>query len=361
MYTGFLLMLCLTGLPPIVHDEIDAALNPDQWKPANPGGPLLTLDEILEEGRLNRPGEVPIFMSFDIDRPVVNVTTGSTPSVPSGQMYFASFDQTSGELVPPADVGESVMHFILQLHTDMFLGRPGMLFLGAMGFVFVVAIVSGAVLCTPFMRRLDFGTVRIGRAARTKWLDYHNFLGIVSVGWALVVGLTGVVNALEKPIIDYWRQDAVADLIAQAGGATAPLVPTASLDEAVAAAKAAAPSMDLRFVAFPGGSYSTGQHYAIFLRGRTPLTVRMSTPVLVHAQTGRMDGLRQMPWYVRILAVSRPLHFGDYGGLALKIIWFLLTLLTIVVLSSGLYLWFAGGRRSGSGGKGLPGSTRLTS
>jgi len=37
--------------------------------------------------------------------------------------------------------------------------------------------------------------------------------------------------------------------------------------------------------------------------------------------------------------VSQPLHFGDYGGLPLKIIWALLDIVTIVVLGSGLYLW----------------------
>jgi uncharacterized iron-regulated membrane protein len=53
-----------------------------------------------------------------------------------------------------------------------------------------------------------------------------------------------------------------------------------------------------------------------------------------------------MPWYLRLLEVSRPLHFGDYGGMPLKIIWALLDLVTIFVLGSGLYLWFA--RRKGT-------------
>ena len=35
------------------------------------------------------------------------------------------------------------------------------------------------------------------------------------------------------------------------------------------------------------------------------------------------------------------LHFGDYGGLPLKILWALLDVVTIVVLGSGLYLWWA--------------------
>jgi uncharacterized iron-regulated membrane protein len=33
------------------------------------------------------------------------------------------------------------------------------------------------------------------------------------------------------------------------------------------------------------------------------------------------------------------LHFGDYGGWPLKVIWTVLDLVTIAVLVSGLYLW----------------------
>src|SRR5690606_25623178 len=142
--TAFILMLCLTGLPLIFHDEIDALTDSGDWQPANPDGPLLSLDQLLDAALAHRPGEVPLFMSFDTDRPVVNVTTGPTPDAAAGDMHFASFDRTSGELVPGHEGG--VMDFILQLHTDMFLGLPGMLFLGAMGVLLVLAIVSGVVL-----------------------------------------------------------------------------------------------------------------------------------------------------------------------------------------------------------------------
>ncbi|MNY45521.1 hypothetical protein D3C86_1806320 [compost metagenome] len=37
--------------------------------------------------------------------------------------------------------------------------------------------------------------------------------------------------------------------------------------------------------------------------------------------------------------MSSPLHFGDYGGMPMKILWAVLDLLTIIVLISGLYLW----------------------
>jgi uncharacterized iron-regulated membrane protein len=48
-----------------------------------------------------------------------------------------------------------------------------------------------------------------------------------------------------------------------------------------------------------------------------------------------------LPWYLRALELSRPLHFGDYGGLPLKIIWGLFDVVLIAVLFSGLYLWLS--------------------
>lgn len=60
---------------------------------------------------------------------------------------------------------------------------------------------------------------------------------------------------------------------------------------------------------------------------------------MIDAQTAKLTDTREMPWYVKTLLLSQPLHFGDYGGLPLKIIWALLDLVTIVVLVSGLYLW----------------------
>ena len=342
--TVFLLMLCVTGLPLIFHDEIDAALNPDEWRPANPGGALLSLDDILDVALSQRPGEVPIYMSFDVDRPVVNVTTGPRPDAPESQMHFASFDRTNGALAPPADVGEGVMAFILQLHTDMFLGLPGMFFLGFMGFLFTLSIISGVVLYAPFMAKLDFGAVRRDKSARTKWLDYHNLLGIVATGWLLVVGLSGVINTLETPIIDTWRENELADLITRNESAPATAA-SSSLDAAVKRAIEAAPDMELQFVAFPGSTFSTGTHYAIFFHGRTPATKRIITPVLVSAVDGSFEGLRKTPWYVDALSLSRPLHFGDYGGLFLKILWAILDVIAIIILGSGLYLWIAKERR----------------
>jgi hypothetical protein len=197
--TAFLLMLCVTGLPLVFTHEIEHVLLQDSWTPTHPNGPKLNLDQVLNAALARKPGEVPAFMSFDEDRPVVNVTS-IKPGDKAGAYSFQPIDQTSGEPAPSV-AGHPVMEFLLKLHTDMFLGLPGMLFLGAMGLLLILALVSGVVLYAPFMRRLPFGAVRASKQARTRWLDYHNLLGAVTLAWVLVVGTTGVVNTLATPII----------------------------------------------------------------------------------------------------------------------------------------------------------------
>lgn len=339
-------MLCITGLPLIFHDEIDDLLNEKVQLAAAPAGrPMLSLDTILDRALAARPGEVPLYMSFDYDRPVVNVTTGPAPDAEARDMAFQSLDRRTGAILPAMPSG-GVMDIILQIHTDMFLGLPGMLFLGAMGFLFFVAIVSGVVLYVPFMARLPFGTVRHERRARVRWTDLHNLIGITTLMWASVVGLTGVINTLVEQVTDYWKADRLAAMTAPYVGQPVP-TRLASIQRSVDLAVAARPGMRPQFVAFPGGTYSSTHHFAVFLQGATPRTKKLLTPVLIDARTGVLAAVSPMPWYMQALSLSQPLHFGDYGGLPMKILWAVLDVLTIVVLGSGLYLWLGG--KSGRG------------
>ena len=340
--TAFLFMLCATGLPLIFHDEIDAGLGEDheaslQGPPSAENG--LPLDAMLQTALAQRPGEVPLFMAFSQDSPLLTVTTGPAPDAPGGDMTLLFFDRATGEALGPAPAG-GFMNFVLTLHTDLFLDLPGMLFLGAMGFLFVLALISGTVLYAPFMRRLRFGTLREKRSVRVRTLDRHNLVGMVALGWMLVVGATGIINALADPLTQSWQDGELAKMTARYAGA-APVAPAqyGSLDRAMASAQAALPGRSPQFIGFPGGDWSTVQHYAIFFQGDRPLTRNLLTPALVDAQTGELTDAREMPALNQALMLSKPLHFGDYGGLPLKLIWAAMTLLTMWVLWTGVMLW----------------------
>ena len=341
--TIFLLLLCLTGLPLIFHEEIEHYFDPHpELGEITADSPRIDYDQVIAGALAARPGEVVRFVGFDPEDPLGAVFTAPTLVPPPLEAHAQPFDTRTGKLFPPEPPDDGFMNLMLRLHTDLFLGLPGYLVLGFMGLLLVASLVSGVVVYTPFMRKLDFATVRTGRSTRLKWLDLHNVLGIATLAWVLVVGATGVINTLALPILGLWQGGQLAEMTAPYKDLP-PLEKLGSLHKALETARAAAPEMEVSFVAFPGTQFSSQHHYAVFMRGNTPLTARLLKPALVDAQTGELTDMREMPMYVKTLLISQPLHFGDYGGLPLKIIWALLDIIAIVVLGSGIYLWL--GRR----------------
>jgi uncharacterized iron-regulated membrane protein len=342
--TVFLLLLCITGLPLIFMEELEDLTGLHPTVPVMAADtPLTSLDNVLASAMEKNPGEVPQFISFDDEgQPIVYVTTGLTPLSQDADSHFAAYDARTAERLPMKPFDGSLMSYFFRLHVDLFAGLPGMLYLGFMGLLFVVALVSGVVIYAPFMRKLDFGTVRKTKNTRVKWLDMHNMLGVITLAWALVVGATGIINTLARPILQLWQVDQLAEMVAPYKDKPR-LEAFSSVQAAYDVAVKAAPDMKPSFIAFPETAFSSKHHYAVFMQGNTPLTSKLLKPALVDAEDGTLTDMRAMPWYASALFISQPLHFGDYGGMPLKIIWALLDIATIVVLASGLYLWL--GRR----------------
>jgi uncharacterized iron-regulated membrane protein len=343
--TIFLLIICLTGLPLVFHHEIEHWLDdakPLSDVPANT--PPANLDKLVASAKSMYPGEVIDYLFFDPDEPQVFVGMAKKPGDGQASGHAVRMDGRTGDVLldgPPYTEDKfSFMGIMLALHVDLFAGLPGELFLGFMGLLFCVAIVSGVVLYGPFMKKLEFGTVRAARSTRLKWLDLHNLLGIVTLVWAFVVGVTGVINELSTPLFRLWQSTELVRILEPYKGQTVP-TELASAQLAADTAKKALPGNEVSFIAFPGNAFGSPHHYIAWMRGDTPLTSKLNTPVLVDGKTGALTTVAKMPWYLTALEVSRPLHFGDYAGLPLKIIWALLDLITIVVLVSGLYLWLA--------------------
>lgn len=338
--TVFMLMLCITGLPLIFHHEIDHLLH-EEVDPSvvPPGTPKANLDQAVANAMAKFPGQVPHFLVFDRDEPnALLISIGPTIKANPVNNRFARVDTHTGAFLDSPDVTGRFTYIMLKLHTDMFAGLPGKLFLGLMGILFCVAIISGIVVYAPSMRKLRFGAYRKDRPRVVRWLDVHNLAGILLVMWALVVGFTGVINTWADLVLKAWQYGQLAEMTAQYKGREIPTKLT-PVEEAVKVAKQAIPHMQPAFVSYPGTLFTSNTHYAVFMRGDTPVTSRLLKPALIDAETGKLTDSRDMPWYVSTLFLSQPLHFGDYGGIPLKIIWAILDIITIVILWTGLYLW----------------------
>lgn len=346
--TLFMLLLCLTGLPLIFHHEIGHLLGTEVEAPdIAETGPQPPLDAVLAAAHATHPERVVQFASQEADDDRLWFVTLTPTLAPTNDFKSIAVDARTARVTDQQPVvGEGFMNLMLRLHVDLFADLPGKLFLGAMGLLLVIAIVSGVVVYGPFMRKLRFGTVRSGHRPRVRWLDLHNLLGIVTVAWLLVVGATGVVNTWADLIVKVWQFDQLAALVAPYRDEP-PIRERAPVAATMRAALEAAPGTRIAFIAFPGTSFSSPHHDTYFLRGNTALTSRLLQPVLVDARTAQVTAAPDLPWYLAALLISQPLHFGDYAGMPLKIVWALLDLVTIVVLASGLYLWLA--KRRGRG------------
>ena len=122
--------------------------------------------------------------------------------------------------------------------------------------------------------------------------------------------------------------------------APAQIVP---LEQAKAVADQTWPGHRVALAVFPGTQLSGDHHYAFFMAKESGPAKRVYKLTMVDAATGELTLTSELPLYLQAILISGPLHFGDYAGTPLKIIWALLDIAAIAVLGSGIYLWL--GRR----------------
>jgi hypothetical protein len=144
------------------------------------------------------------------------------------------------------------------------------------------------------MRRLDFGSIRY-TSSRVKWLDGHNLRGIVTVTWALVVGLTGTINTLAGPLSDLWRAQYLPTLLASYGGKPVARIP--SIQAVVDNLQEKFPDRIIRqIIMSTSGRFGIPQHLIVGTKGSTPFTARMREPILVDANDASNMIAPQVPW-----------------------------------------------------------------
>lgn len=345
--TLFILISCVTGLPLIFHDEVEHLTRPVHTETRTvEDSASASLQELVDRTERMHPGMYPLFVTLDSEEPRINVTLSRNGSSNLAQRVVETYNAHTGARLEASIPGQDFMDKLLALHQDLFVGAPGELLMGAMAMLLLLSLISGIVIYGPFMRRLEFGTVRWTTAKKLPWFDLHNLLGVVALCWMLVVAGSGVLNAVSTPLFALWKADSMSRTLAPYRGDPAVTQPI-SVDVVAAAAQKALPGRRVTGIVYPHPDYSSPWHFLVYMVGTTPVTSRIFTPVLVDAKTGIVTSSQQFPWYIHAMEVSRPLHFGDYGGLPLKVLWAVLDIVMIGVLTSGLILWWRKSRMSG--------------
>ncbi|MQY51126.1 PepSY domain-containing protein [Rhodocyclus tenuis] len=227
--------------------------------------------------------------------------------------------------------------------------------MGGVSLMYIVALVSGLVLVLPSLVR-DLFALRLGANLKRMWMDAHNLMGITSLPFHLLIGLSAVVFAFHDSIYD--AQDAVVydhqlKSLMQAGmpppprGATAaaaPMLPPAAL---LARAQALSPqfepiSMTYRNAGTAAASVRIiGRDSRYMLRQVGWLVV---SPVSGEILNSEAFPGRQSAWDAPVAALFA-LHFGSFGGEPVRWGYFLLGLAGAFMFYSGNRLWIVSRRR----------------
>lgn len=341
----FFLILCITGTILIFHEEIDEGLGYTAYAEAPaPGTPERPLSEIVAAAKAVAPGRQPLALVFDADHPervTVSLVEPGARSFDGAKPVV--IDRYRGTTIAAPDPRSTPTGIILTLHANWFLGLPGELAGGVVALLVVICLVSGVVIYGPFIRGLAFGLIRRGRGERLRQRDLHNFLGTVTLGWALLVSATGVTLALGDIALKVWQATELQRLAAAHRGQGHDLAagPGASLDAVRAAAEAAKPGWRTSLMLYPGSAFSTGRHFTVLLLGPEGLQKRLFEIALVDAADARVAEIATLPWYLVVTQLSQPLHFGDYGGLPLKLLWTACAWFTLFITGNGAWLWYA--------------------
>lgn len=284
------------------------------------------------------PNERPLAFSIEeSDHDIAQLRLGLNNSKffrESRRVYFNV--ETGAEVVAPKKTS-SFMDFILRLHREFLLGSNGKIYVALIGLLYAFTLISGFFIYGNFSKKTNFGEIR-RQSKRSMSGDLHRFIGMTVFAWGLLIAVTGLFLGLNSTLIKVFQYRELQKLNIQY-----PVAPTgerASLDKVLASARAALPETTFDYMAFPDTQFSPPGHFLILMHGSTPWTERLVELVVVDAVTGDVTEVREIPWYLKFTMLSEPLHFGNYGGLYLKILWFLMSAVSLALPVLGIYIWW---------------------
>lgn len=356
-WTGLLslpvfLVMVITGSVLIFSEEINQLLGDvpagthqqDKEVPARK-----SIAELTQTAVAQHPGKRLLYLYYEKDRlDRATVRVGDLGFQKEDDGTDVIMDSVSGKSMSTIVPDETFVGWILKLHKEWFLGRPGELVSGFVALLVLISLVSGLFIYAPYAKKAFLGVIRWKSSTRLTQLDLHTVIGVIVLGWALVVTFTGIFLAVAGVTYDNWKMTALQPVLARIsadGGEINYQNPPISPDQAVATVQARFPDWRFDWIVWPLTDYSTPRHYAIWMAGPPGPKEHLFETAYVDAVTGELTDTIGFPWYMKVMLLSEPLHFGDYGGMPLKILWVTSAWLTLFITANGAWLWWDRRRR----------------
>ena len=345
-----LAVVFLSGTLAVFRYEIDQLIYPQLR--VEPGESLASLDDILAAVKRTYPemglgAEVPTGVGAgDLAIGILGVS----PDRGIRMIWVDPYRAIVQGDTPLMTVG----FFLASLHRDLFIPDWGLLIVCATAIVLVVSLVTELIAYRKFwrgfLRRPRFRTLRIAM------VDLHKLVGLWSLWFAIVIALTGLwyfwvlvgepMFGFPQAIAPYAQPEVAAETL-EALGPEAPK--TVSIDGALAHVRTLYPDFVSTYVSLP-------EHHGapvVFHGHRGELLAKYATTIAVDPFSAEVIGANlasEAPALTRIGAMVNPLHYGDFGGLWSKSVWFVFGLALSSLAVTGIVIYWC---RTASAAAGL--------
>lgn len=235
----------------------------------------------------------------------------------------------------------NVARFFRSFHKQFYI-YPGSLPHGlyAVGPMAIVLLFSAVTaLCFYTIRWRDLVMRHRAASRRTLWSVLHRASGVWMLMFTLVFAVTGVWYLLERVAADAGLPIS-AEVLASADAVPDPGSATLDLDATIASARRAFPELEVRSIRFPRRENTAvtiyGDAEAWLVRGSANFVV--ADPYAARAL--RRQDATDLPLGTRLTQTADPLHFGTFGGLPTKLLWFTAGLIISASVLAGLRIWY---------------------
>lgn len=287
----------------------------------------------------------PYFFGYvSIDIPV--------PEGPEGAHKHENFSQRwdshTGEPLPERSDGLS--RWLLDFHRDLMWpkalgGRTaGRTIVGIAGVILMLSIITGVIAHTKILQELF--TLRYLRSMRLKWQDTHKVLGMWGLPFYTMIAFTGAilgVVAILAPIVALltFKGDQEALISAVLGAPTEAAGVEAQMLSVDELAKFRMPGSDktVEYIAMSNWGDQNAR-FDLYFEADTELA--QVDGFQINGVTGEKILKKELDSpsaASRVLNAMTPLHYGTYGGIALKFLYLLLGLMLAVITALGLMMW----------------------
>lgn len=343
---ALLYIVCLSGALLVFYEEWQRFEQPaaPQMTQIDPDAAQRGMEAMLAR----EAGQTPT-THFYIDMPLEELPT--TRVITDTESFFID---AQGNLSGTEDIEWS--NFLYGLHYTLNIpvaqGLVGITLVGILGMLMLALAISGVIAHPRIFR--DAFRLRTRHSGGVALTDWHNRLSVWTLPFGLAIALTGAViglstvgaYAMAAQFYDGDVEALYATIWGEEGEPDPAPAPLPNVAKSLRYMQANYPEARLTYVTVhePG---TAGQHVQIVAEHPRRLIFGEYYTFDANGNFEGTEGLSDGDLGKQAAASNYSLHFGNFGGLPVKLLYFLFGLALTAVSATGTYIWLGKRRRRG--------------